>query len=68
MRIGQTEESGRYPCGVRVQGVGDNSIKCIACHRWVHKRCSGISGRLGYVADFRCRRCVDGDCSGSVVE
>ena len=42
-------------------GVGDNSIKCVACHKWVHKRCSGISGRLGYVADFRCRRCLDGD-------
>ena len=40
-----------------------NSIKCVACHKWVHKRCSGISGRLGYVADFRCRRCLDGDSS-----
>ena len=31
--------------------------------------CSGISGRLGYVADFRNRRCLDGDiCSGSVVK
>ena len=58
--IGQAEESGKYPCGVCKQGVGDNSIKCVACHRWVHKRCSGISGILGYVADFRCRRCVDG--------
>ena len=49
------------------QGVGDvGSIKCVACHRWVHKRCSGISGRLGYVADFCCRRCLDGD-SGNVV-
>ena len=36
-------------------------VKCVACHKWVHKRCSGISGRLGYVADFRCRRCLDGD-------
>ena len=61
VRIGQAEESGKYPCGVCRQGVGDNSIKCVACHKWVHKRCSGISGRLGYVADFRCRRCLDGD-------
>ena len=43
------------------KGVGDNSIKCIACHKWIHKRCSGISGRLGYVADFKCKRCLDGD-------
>ena len=61
MRIGQAEESGKYPCGVCKQGVGDNSIKCVACHKWIHKRCSGISGRLGYVADFHCRRCLDGD-------
>ena len=61
VRIGQAEDSGKYPCGVCKQGVGDNSIKCVACHKWVHKRCSGISGRLGYVADFRCRRCLDGD-------
>ena len=59
VRIGQAEDSGKYPCGVCRQGVGDNSIKCVARHRWVHKRCSGISGRLGYVADFRCRRCLD---------
>ena len=47
VRIGQAEESGKYPCGVCRQGVGDNSIKCVACHKWIHKRCSGISGRLG---------------------
>ena len=48
-------------------GVGDNSIMCIACHRWVHKRCSGISGRLGYVADFRYKRCSDGDSAQVVL-
>ena len=47
--------------------VGDNSINCIACHKWIHKRCSGISGRLGYVADFRCRRCLDGDSAPVVL-
>ena len=47
MRIGQAEDSGKYPCGVCKQGVGDNSIKCVACHRWVHKRCSGISEDWG---------------------
>ena len=55
VRIDQAEESGKYPCGVCRQGVGDNSIKCVACHKWIHKKCSGISGRLGYVADFCCR-------------
>ena len=40
VRIGQAEDSGKYPCGVCKQGVGDNSIKCVACHKWVHNRCS----------------------------
>ena len=52
------------------QGVGDNSIKCIkciACNKWIHKKCSGISGRLGYVADFHCKRCLDGDSAPAVL-
>ena len=36
--ISQAEESGKYPCGVCKQDVGDNSIKCVACHRRVHKK------------------------------
>ena len=67
VRIGQAEETGKYPCGVCRQGVGDNSIKCVACHKWVHKRCSGISGGLGYVADFRCKRCLEGDSAPVVL-
>jgi hypothetical protein len=67
VRIGQAEDSGKYPCGVCREGVGDNSIKCVACHRWVHKRCSGISGRLKYDADFRCRRCLDDDSAQVVL-
>ena len=66
-RVGQAEESGKYPCGVCRQGVGDNSIKCVACHKWIHKKCSGISGRLGYVANFYCRRCSDGDSAPVVL-
>ena len=68
VRIGQAKESRKYPCGVCRQGNGDNSIKYVACHKYIHKRCSGISGRLGYFADFHCIRCFDGDCSDSVVE
>jgi hypothetical protein len=30
---------------------------CVACHRRVHKECSGISGRLMNIADLHCRRC-----------
>ena len=49
VRIGQAEGSGKYPCGVCRQGVGDNSIKCVACHKWIHKKCSGISVLLSEV-------------------
>ena len=67
VRVGQAEESRKYPCGVCRQGVGDNSIKSVACHKWIHKKCSGISGRLGYVADFRCKRCLDSDSAPVVL-
>ena len=34
----------RWPCGVCDRGVGSNSIQCISCQKWVHKKCSGIKG------------------------
>ena len=27
-------------------------------HKWVHKRCTGIKGRLTAVVDFICKTCV----------
>ena len=39
----------------------DNSIFCVQCHRWVHKRCSGISGNLKNNADYHCRRFLEGE-------
>ena len=59
--MGQAEDSGEHPCGVCRKGVGRNSIFCEECHRWVHKRCSGISGKLKSNADFHCRRCLEGE-------
>ena len=53
----QAEDSGEHPCGVCRKGVGDNSILCIECFRWVHKRCSVISGKLKSNVDFHFRRC-----------
>ena len=38
--------SKNHPCSVCRHGVGCNSIMCVACYRWVHKGCRGISGRL----------------------
>ena len=43
------------------KGVGDNSIFCVECSRWVHKKCSGISGKLKSNVDFHCRRCLEGE-------
>ena len=59
--MGQAEDSGEYPCGVCRKGVGDNSIFCVECRRWVHKRCSGISGKLKSNVDYHCRRCLEGE-------
>ena len=49
--------SGKYPCGVCRQGVGNHSIKCQGCKHRVHWRCSGKRGRRA-VADplLRCGR------------
>ena len=58
--MGQAEDSGEPPCDVCRKGVGDNSICCLECRRWVHRRCSGISGELKSNVDFHCRRCLEG--------
>ena len=50
--------SGKYPCGICRKGVGRNSIFCTSCDAWVHKKCSGIKGRLVDKPDFKCHRCL----------
>ena len=55
--VAQQEKSGKWPCGVCNKGVGRNSIKCDSCKRWVHKKCSGIRGRLRAGMSFQCARC-----------
>ena len=37
---GQVEKTGKWPCGVCRKGVGVNSILCMTCKQWVHKRFS----------------------------
>ena len=58
---GQVAKSGKYPCGVCNKGVGANSIQCTSCHAWVHKKCSGIKGRLKPTSDYCCSKCTRGD-------
>ena len=40
------QKAARWPYGVCGRGVGSNSIQCTSCHKWVHKKCSGIKGRM----------------------
>ena len=42
-------------CG---RGVGSNSVQCASCHKWLHKKCSGIKGSMYKVMrSFICRGC-----------
>ena len=52
-------QSGRWPCACCGRGVGSNSVLCIECNRWCHKRCSGLRNLRG-VRDFVCPTCVRG--------
>ena len=52
-------DSGAFPCAVCQSGVGVNSIQCSQCMYWVHKKCSGVSGRLAEDPDNVCPRCCD---------
>src|SRR6266516_2077280 len=64
--VGQVENSGKFPCGICRKGVDVNSIRCTSCKMWIHKRCSGVRGRLERVEGFMCRNCYGG--GGKAVE
>ena len=53
----RSEASEQHSCGVCRTGVVSNSILCIVCFRWAHKRCS---------VDFRCRKCSEEGPVGTV--
>jgi len=49
----------RWPCCVCGQGVGNNSIQCTSCWKWVHRKCSCIKGIMYKVMKtFICRGCM----------
>ena len=55
-----TNASIRWPCGVCSKGVGRNSLQCNSCQKWVHKKCSGISGSMSKAAkSFICSGCLN---------
>jgi len=52
--------NGKRPCGVCGRGVGNNSMKCTSCPKWVQGKCSGIKGRMYKVMKTCiCRGCVN---------
>ena len=55
---GTVEKSGKWPCGVCNKGVGNNSILCTKCGKWIHKRCSSTVGKLVSNVDFQFPRCM----------
>jgi len=49
----------RWPCGVCGRGVGNNSIQCTSCQKWVYRKCSGVKGSMYKVMKtFVCRGCM----------
>ena len=73
-RAREAIQSGRWPCGCCGRGVGANSMLCIECNKWCHRRCSGLRNFRG-VRNFVCPKCareeeddeIDGEDVGLVV-
>jgi len=48
----------RWLRGVCGRGIGNNSIQCTSCQKWVHRKCSGINGSMyQMMKTFVCRGC-----------
>jgi len=59
----------RWPCGVCGRGLGNNSIQCTSCQKWVHSKCSIKGSMYKVMKSFVCRSCVNpgtGTCHRSV--
>ena len=48
----------KFPCSVCGNGVGRNSLLGTKCQRWMHKKCSGIQGKVASINGFVCKRCL----------
>ena len=57
----RVEEIGKWPCGVCKKGVGNNSILCHSCKKWIHKRCNGVKGSLHDASQSFICRCSKAD-------
>jgi len=57
-----TQKAVRWPCGVCGTGIGNNSIQCTNCQKWVHRKSSGRKGSMYKVM----RTCVCRGCRNPV--
>ena len=52
--IGKVREERKFSWAISRKGAETNSIVWQFCKYWVHKRCSGIKGKLKEDGEFRC--------------
>ena len=57
--LSERQKTSKFLCGVCFKGVGNNSILCSNCHSYIHKRCSGIRGRLREDNNYVCPACAN---------
>jgi len=54
------QKAARWLCGVCDRGVGNNSVQCTSCQKWVLKKCGGSKGSISKVTkSFICRGCLN---------
>jgi len=51
------QKAPKWPCGVCGRGVGNNSIQCTSCQKWVPKKCSGSMSKV--MKSLICRGCLN---------
>ena len=47
-----TQKAVRWPCGVCGTDIGNNSIHCTCCQKWICRNCSGVVGFSGDAIKF----------------
>jgi len=54
-----TQKAARWLCGVCGRRVGNNSIQCTSCKKWVLRKCSGKGSMPKVMKSFICRGCLN---------
>ena len=54
-KAGKVRKEGNITCAICRKGVDSNFTLYQFCKCWVHKWCSGISGRLKQDDEFKCQ-------------